>query len=71
MRHSREGGNPDDFELNSRLRGSDNHFTTDFLDTTTEEVSKPMHKRSRIWTPMHSNVKSAHKEHKLNHAAHK
>ena len=30
MRHSREGGNIDDFELNSRLRGSDNHFTTDF-----------------------------------------
>jgi hypothetical protein len=26
MRHSRAGGNPGGFELDSRLRGSDNHF---------------------------------------------
>ena len=28
IRHSREGGNPGDFELDSRLRGSNNHLVT-------------------------------------------
>ena len=28
IRHSRAGGNPGGFELDSRLRGSDNHFAT-------------------------------------------
>ena len=32
-RHSRAGGNPSVFELDSRLRGSDNHFVTFLKDT--------------------------------------
>jgi hypothetical protein len=33
IRHSRAGGNPGDFKLDSRLRGSDNHFVTYLQDT--------------------------------------
>jgi hypothetical protein len=40
IRHSRVGGNPGDFDLDSRLRGSDIHFATYFWDTTLEVVSK-------------------------------
>jgi hypothetical protein len=34
IRHSRAGGNPVDFELDSRLRGSDNHFVAYLQGTT-------------------------------------
>jgi hypothetical protein len=35
-RHSREGGNPADFQLDSRLRGSDKLFVAYLWDTTLE-----------------------------------
>ena len=34
IRHSRAGGNPGGFKLDSRLRGSDNHIVTYLLDST-------------------------------------
>ncbi len=38
--HSRAGGNPGVFELDSRLRGSDNHRVSYFRDTTLEPILK-------------------------------
>jgi len=40
LRHSMAGGNPGAFELDYRLRGSDNPFLTYLQDTVTQVASK-------------------------------
>jgi len=45
LRHSLLRGNPGVFELDSRLRGSDNHFVTYLQDTTLRTYLK----NSRSW----------------------
>jgi pimeloyl-ACP methyl ester carboxylesterase len=39
MRHRLEGGNPGGFKLDSRLRGSDNHFKINLFDSTIDPIS--------------------------------
>jgi hypothetical protein len=60
-RHSRAGGNPGVFELDSRLRGNDNHFVTFLKDTTLVGVAiarwvRQINDKGKMWI----NIPSTH-----------